>query len=420
MALTGLHTDWEEGSYLNDRNYFLGHEENQTGPYTRPYYDGSIAIGYEFDLIEHIDPAGSEITAYLNSVNDALGLEGTQRVTLSQHDITLLIEARTATGERRRQIYRQLNLRFPSENYAATLFGIMLPEYESALDAALGGPAQLLQSKERIAIISLLYTMTNPTSASITNKIPATISAIQHDNRAEAWYEIRYNSNARNRNTARRYREANLFGLYDSGTLTADQETAQDKEIMRMYTIHELQETRPSMKMSAYEGAHSQKPAKTIVQEIAPAKNYLVNNFALGNTIDGEVMVGKGLVTYDYPLYDNGNYNDGNLTGKDQNDLIFGEKGNDKLNGAGGNDVIYGGEGNDILIGGIGNDTLMGGENDDTYIINAGDGNDTIEDKQGKNKIVFCGEEIKFFYKNGSTYTTFNGALTAFLIGVRS
>jgi hypothetical protein len=23
MALTGLHTDWVKGSYLNDRNYFL-------------------------------------------------------------------------------------------------------------------------------------------------------------------------------------------------------------------------------------------------------------------------------------------------------------------------------------------------------------------------------------------------------------
>ena len=51
MALTGLHTDWVKGSYLNDRNYFVGQKENPSGPYTRPYYDGSIAIGYGFDLM---------------------------------------------------------------------------------------------------------------------------------------------------------------------------------------------------------------------------------------------------------------------------------------------------------------------------------------------------------------------------------
>ena len=111
------------------------------------------------------------------------------------------------------------------------------------------------------------------------------------------------------------------------------------------------------------------------------------------------------------------------LIGKGGNDILFGDEGNDVLYAGDGNDylvggtendVIYGGKGNDTLIGGTGNDTLMGGENDDTYIIRAGDGEDTIEDKQGNNKIFFCGEEIKFFYKNGNTYTTFDGALTAF------
>jgi hypothetical protein len=46
MALRGLHTNWAKGSYVNDRNYFMKQKENPTGPYTLPYYDGSIAIGY--------------------------------------------------------------------------------------------------------------------------------------------------------------------------------------------------------------------------------------------------------------------------------------------------------------------------------------------------------------------------------------
>jgi hypothetical protein len=63
MALTGLHTDWEYGSYLNDRDWFIKVKENAllangtdlSG--LHPHFDGrtdgrgSIAIGYGFDLL---------------------------------------------------------------------------------------------------------------------------------------------------------------------------------------------------------------------------------------------------------------------------------------------------------------------------------------------------------------------------------
>lgn len=51
---------------------------------------------------------------------------------------------------------------------------------------------------------------------------------------------------------------------------------------------------------------------------------------------------------------------------------------NDTLNGRGGNDTLYGASGNDTLNGGLGNDTLYGGEGKDTYVVNQGDGQDTI------------------------------------------
>lgn len=86
------------------------------------------------------------------------------------------------------------------------------------------------------------------------------------------------------------------------------------------------------------------------------------------------------------------------MYGNEGNDVLIGEGGDDDLVGGEGNDVLYGGAGNDVFIGGQGDDMMYGGTDDNTYIINAGDRNDTIEDKQGKNKIVFCGEEIKFFY----------------------
>ncbi|MBI5213889.1 MAG: hypothetical protein HY957_11070, partial [Nitrospirae bacterium] len=64
------------------------------------------------------------------------------------------------------------------------------------------------------------------------------LTALENDNRAEAWYEIRYNSNGgstRSRGIAnRRYAESDLFSLYDAGSFTP----AEAKEIMRMYTKH--------------------------------------------------------------------------------------------------------------------------------------------------------------------------------------
>jgi len=101
------------------------------------------------------------------------------------------------------------------------------------------------------------------------------------------------------------------------------------------------------------------------------------------------------------------------LNGRDGNDVIFGEGGNDYIEGGAGNDTLIGGIGNDTLVGGIGDDTLIGGENDDTYIINVGDGNDTIEDKDDDNTVILCGKELKFFYNTGDdeTYISSDGTL---------
>jgi Ca2+-binding RTX toxin-like protein len=81
------------------------------------------------------------------------------------------------------------------------------------------------------------------------------------------------------------------------------------------------------------------------------------------------------------------------------NDLLMGEAGDDALQGDEGDDSLIGGEGNDFLIGGagsdqldggVGADTLVGGDNADVYLLNAGDGRDTIVDfSAGGNEIRF-------------------------------
>ena len=79
------------------------------------------------------------------------------------------------------------------------------------------------------------------------------------------------------------------------------------------------------------------------------------------------------------------------LDGGIGNDYLYGNGGNDTLLGGADNDTLDGGAGNDTLIGGTGNDVLYGGAGFDTYIVNAGDGVDTIidSDPEKNSKIIF-------------------------------
>ncbi len=292
-----------------------------------------------------------------------------------------------------------------------------------------------IQRENRDSFTSIY--LTNPTASAIKRKIPSTLEAIKNNIRAEAWYEIRYGSNKGFGHTARRYREAQLFDLYDEGPLYEDQA----KEVVRMYTIHEITETNQANKMSTYESNRRTRPPQginTITQEVLPAREFLIASYSSGMSIDGQVMVGAGLDTYAYK--EKVNIND-NLVGSAKADLIFGEKGDDVIYGGEGNDVIYGGDGkdklyggenndllvggdqDDVLEGGAGNDTLYGGEGNDTYIINTGDGDDTIEDKQGINTVKLCGEVISVFWnkKNGTSgeweWVNTSGKLRAYKSG---
>jgi Ca2+-binding RTX toxin-like protein len=63
-----------------------------------------------------------------------------------------------------------------------------------------------------------------------------------------------------------------------------------------------------------------------------------------------------------------------------------GSVGNDTLSGTDADDTINANLGNDTVIGKKGNDTLIGGGGNDRFIINLGDGNDTITDFTGVGK----------------------------------
>jgi len=73
------------------------------------------------------------------------------------------------------------------------------------------------------------------------------------------------------------------------------------------------------------------------------------------------------------------------------NDAMIGGTNSDGLWGGGGNDILIGGANNDVLVGEAGNDFLLGGIGFDTYIINAGDGHDTLLDSDGQGVVNLDG-----------------------------
>ncbi len=75
------------------------------------------------------------------------------------------------------------------------------------------------------------------------------------------------------------------------------------------------------------------------------------------------------------------------INGGNGNDIILGGNSKDTLFGSAGDDTLNGGNGADELTGGLGNDTLTGGNGQDLFIFAAGDGNDTITDFGGVDRI---------------------------------
>ncbi|WP_319585592.1 hypothetical protein [uncultured Desulfobulbus sp.] len=113
-----------------------------------------------------------------------------------------------------------------------------------------------------------------------------------------------------------------------------------------------------------------------------------------------------------YPLDTSGD----TLIGGVGNDTLIGNGGIDNLEGGDQSDHLYGMGGNDVLTGGKGDDYLEGGEGIDTYVINTGDGHDTIVD-EGRNILKINGETFAgvFVKDEGSDsyiFTSDDGAVT--------
>jgi Ca2+-binding RTX toxin-like protein len=93
------------------------------------------------------------------------------------------------------------------------------------------------------------------------------------------------------------------------------------------------------------------------------------------------------------------------------------------INGGDGNDTITGSDGSDLINGGRGNDVVNMGPGDDTFVWNPGDGSDTVDGGEGTDFLVFNGANVNEnidISANGSRVRLFRdvGAVTMDLNGL--
>src|SRR5438105_12113498 len=164
-----------------------------------------MAIGYGYDLATL--PAATVVTDLSPYLAPGTSISSQQQAYLesyrSQSPLNLPGDPLNGKVSTKSQVLTLWsNIALASEAAATALLNARVASFESTVPLSL-----LPYSKERAAVISSCYNL-----GSIGPKL---LTALQTDNRAEAWYEIRYNSNGGKSRAnsgrglaARRYREA--------------------------------------------------------------------------------------------------------------------------------------------------------------------------------------------------------------------
>ncbi|ULA62144.1 MAG: Lysozyme (modular protein) [Nitrospira sp.] len=397
MALT-LHTNYQFGSYLSDRERLLKSRENPNLlsaslsskirlSQLNPIFDGkdSLAIGYGFDLLVH---SNAEILGLLHSANLTDVDFGWATASQKAHDLNLLDVYRQSRDGLSVQEWRnregKLFMHFSSEPNATKLLTTLAAEAEDKLTQVFFSRGfQILDSNERLALVSMVYNGGLGMFGSLqTSKL---LDALQAGNRARAWYEIRYSTNAEAKSlnpqklrvapgiANRRYEESNLLGLYEgNGQPLTD---AEARNAVAVLNSHQRA-------IAAYEGRFPPLGVP-IKQQILPAVQFLIAS--LGDPSNQDVLVASG------PL-GNGDA----IQGTDVSELLLGDIGHD------------------ILIGGGGDDVLRGDQGKDVYVYNSDDGEDTILDTDRQGLVIFDHHLLQGGLKKQSegVYTSLDGQVT--------
>ncbi len=308
-------------------------------------------------------------------------------------------------------------------------------------------------SEERVALVSLAYNRGANSLVGIpANNIPEhpVMDAIRNGDRAEAWYQIRYNCWGSDRLEQqyphpqsnegglrkRRYAEAQVFGLYNDPENVTLEEARSVYRTLQLHrdeidrverqfgvTLDSIQATRNRVaqanrdypELTAEYGS-----VPSIVDALSPARSKLLEDlraqypelsdrlkdpaFNAGNVFldPGRDRNDSNAVELAFPL-DNRTQNAIRREQRNSTtEAVIAEhpavldsqqmRGNeevaraDLLMGDGGSDVLRGHLGDDVLIGGQGSDRLEGGQGHDSYVV---DGGDTVFDSDGRGELYW-------------------------------
>lgn len=276
---------------------------------------------------------------------------------------------------------------FLNSGEAIDVYGQVIPTYEHAVDQFFGGG--IPESFERIALVSLSY---NGGLGPLLKK------AITHGDRAEAWYEIRYDTNGGTDLSKRRYIESQDFGVFHNKNATT-KANVNDQESLLAFRMANAHQTA----IAQYDAAHGSRMADAnddiaaivanvpgynigtvadLSHELKPALDLLIYDYADLTHIAPDLQHALDYTTAQHLNYsveaptaawvaanvssDAGAAHHVDRTGAPtMNDLIFGsitETTTDKD----AVDTLKGGAGNDFFVGSSGADTIVGGNNNDT------------------------------------------------------
>src|SRR3989442_4460812 len=369
-------------------------------------------------------------------------------ITLTADEITLLQSIDAAQTRSQKNSLALQFTRSISQTEANNLLRQTYPEFE--------GPANTLlmpASPERAAFVAITY---NRGEGNVNSRMQDFFTAIRNQNRAEAWFELRYNSwgidvSVEAGLRAARLVESQIFGLYDNPASVAASESQQ---VYAMLQAHRAKiykdESRWGVNPDGTTGTTrnlitevnadtarwgSFLPVDTLKGAVTPARDAFIawvntqlpsgatalnpadwNSAAIyfGGPAPGFVGPPAGATLDARP--------DDGKGGGMANNLLVGGLSPDHLYGGAGDDVLLGQQGNDTLEDGKDNDLLMGGDGFDTYIYNINDNLDTISDSDRRGSILYDNHLVEGGVHKATdlpnTYTSSDGTFTFVWDGV--
>ena len=317
---------------------------------------------------------------------------------------------------------------------------------QAGLDAKLGGvlaPAGQPvphDTREYKALMSLYFNLPGLVGSRL-------LAALAAGDRAEAWFEIRYGSNAgadslRAGTAKRRYWESETFGLYDNTPMTS----VAARNVYRMFALHRDE-------IKAYEqlygiafddslGTRRIAGDNNLPPLLAANSAYSLTGADAVTSIRTELSAARDALLAEQralnpslqalDLSDDAGYWAVNILLDPGRDLATEAvdpnhstvlNARELVNGVeqSVNNILIGEGGNDVLIGGKGDDILIGGDGDDIYRWSSGDGFDRIIDSDRKGRIfinsvdrgdLFAGGYFQQI--NATTWQSADGFLTLY------